>query len=74
MEPTAQEKTAFVTHCGLYQFTKMPFGLVNAPATFQQLMELVLLGLARDKCHIYLDDVLVFRKTLEAHNQNLTEL
>ena len=74
MEPTAQEKTAFVTHCGLYEFTKMPFGLVNAPATFQQLMELVLSGLARDKCHIYLDDVLVFRKTLEAHNQNLTEL
>lgn len=49
MEPTAQEKTAFVTHCGLYEFTKMPFELVNAPATFQQLMELVLSELAKDK-------------------------
>lgn len=76
MEPTAQEKTAFVTHCGLYmyEFTKRPFGLVNGPATFQWLMELVLSGLARDKCHIHLDDVLVFGKTLEEHNQNLTDV
>ena len=72
MEPTSQEKTAFVTHCGLYEFTKMPFGLVNAPATFQRLMELVLSGLARDKCHIYLDDILVFGRTLSEHNQNLS--
>lgn len=52
----------------------MPFGLVNAPATFQQLMELVLSGLARDKCHVYLDDVLVFGKTVEEHNRNLTSV
>ena len=50
----------------------MAFGLVNAPATFQKLMELVLSGLARDKCHIYLDDVLVFGRTLTEHNRNLT--
>ena len=69
MEVASQEKTAFITHCGLYEFKKMPFGLVNAPATFQRLMELVLAGLARN-----LDDVLVFGKTLEEHIQNLTSV
>ena len=74
MEPTSQEKTAFVTHCGLYEFKKMPFGLVNAPATSQRLMEMVLAGLARDKCYVYLDDVLVFGRTLEEHNQHLASV
>ena len=71
MEASSQEKTAFATHCGLYEFHKMPFGLVNAPATFQRLMEVVLTGLARGVCHVYLDDVLVFGRTLEEHNRNL---
>ena len=71
MEGTSQEKTAFATHSGLYEFRKMPFGLVNAPATFQRLMEIVLSGVARNGCHVYLDDVLVFGRTLEEHNHNL---
>ena len=74
MDPSSQEKTAFTTYSGLYEFCKMPFGLVNAPATFQRLMERVLAGLARGGCHVYLDDVLVFGKTMEEHNQNLTEV
>lgn len=49
----------------------MPFGLVNAPATFQRLMEVVLSGLARGVCHVYLDNVLVFGKTLEERNCHL---
>ena len=48
--------------------------LVNAAATFQRLMELVLAGLARDECHVYLDDVLVFGKTLTEHNCNLSKV
>ena len=71
MEESSQEKTAFITYSGLYEFRKMPFGLVNAPATFQRLMEVVLAGIARDGCHVYLDDILVFGKTLEEHNHNL---
>ena len=59
VEPSDQEKTAFTTYSGLYEFKKMPFSLVNAPATFQRLMEVGLAGLAREGCLVYLDDVLV---------------
>ena len=69
-----QEKTAFRTYFGLYEFRKMPFGLVNAPATFQRLMEVVLSDLVREACLIYLNDVLVMGKTLEEHNQNLRKV
>ena len=74
MEPSSIEKTAFITYSGLYEFRRMPFGLVNAPATFQRLMELVLAGLARSSCLVYLDDVLVIGSTLEEHNQNLEKV
>lgn len=59
INPASQEKMAFTTHAGLYEFTVMPFGLCNTPATYQRLVEGVLAGLAREKCLIYLDDVLV---------------
>ena len=52
----------------------MPFGLVNAPATFQRLMEVVLAGLARGCCHVYLDDVLVLGSTFEEHYKNLAKV
>ena len=74
MDQASQEKTAFITHSGLYEFKKMPFGLVNAPATFQRLMEVVLNGLARHGCMVYLDDVLVVGRTFEEHNDNLARV
>ena len=74
MEESSKEKTAFTTYSGLYQFKKMPFGLVNAPATFQRLMEVVLSGLARTVYLVYLDDILVIGKTLEEHNVNLARV
>ena len=49
----------------------MPFGLVNAPATFQHLMEVILADLARDACLVYLDDILVVGNSWEQHNDNL---
>ena len=49
----------------------MPFGLVNAPATFQRLMEVVLARLARTTCVVYLDNILVFGRNLSEHNANL---
>ena len=71
MEEESQEKTAFTTHAGLFEFTVMPFGLCNAPATFQRLMENVLTGLARERCIVYLDDILVMGRTFEEHLANL---
>ncbi len=71
MHPESREKTAFTTYSGLYEFLVMPFGLCNAPATFQRLMETVLAGLARDACMVYMDDILVIGKTYEEHLDNL---
>ena len=70
----SEEKTAFTTHAGLFEFTVMPFGLCNAPATFQRQMENVLMGLTREKCLVYLDDVLVLGRTFSKHLGNLREV
>ena len=65
MSEESQEKTAFVTWNGLYEVkVMMPFGLCNVPATFQHLMEKVLRGVVREKCLIYLDDILVIRTNI----------
>ena len=74
MHPDSQEKTAFTTHTGLYEFTVMPFGLCNSPATFQRLMEGVLAGLTPDTCLVYIDDVLVVGRTFEEHLENLRKV
>ena len=74
MGEESQEKTAFVMHAGLYEFPVMPFGLCNAPAIFQRLMDEVLRGLAREKCLVYLDDVLVMGRTFDEHLSNLREI
>ncbi len=60
MDPKDIDKTAFVTKQGLFRFTVMPFGLCNAQATFERLMELVLSDLNWKICLIYLDDVIVY--------------
>ena len=49
----------------------MPFGLCNAPATFECLMETVLAGLHWQICLIYFDDIIVIGKDFEDMNQNL---
>ncbi len=64
-------KTAFVTSQGLYQFKVMPFGLSNAPATFERLMEKVLIRLQWSHCLCYLDDVIVFGPTFQKTLENL---
>ena len=71
VDPQSREKTAFVTHSGLYEFSVMPFGLKNAPATFQRLMETVLAGLNRKVCLDYLDDIIVTGETFSEHLVNL---
>ena len=60
-----KEKTAFSTGSELYQFNVMPFGLCNAPATFERLMERVLVGLPWQVLLIFLDDIIVHAKSFE---------
>jgi len=59
VNPEDREKTAFCTHEGLFEFRVMPFGLCNAPATFQRLMDAVLAGLQWSSCLVYLDDIVI---------------
>lgn len=74
MAEADKEKTAFSTGFKLYQFRVMPFGLCNAPATFERLMETVLRDLIGKTCFIYLDDILVVGKDWADHLKNLKEV
>ena len=73
--PDSQEKTAFVTPQGLFNFKVMPFGLTNAPAVFQRLMQQVVMCLNPDDgpdfISVYLDDILVFSESLSDHLRHL---
>ena len=64
-------KTAFITQEGLFEFKVMPFGLCNAPASFQRLINLVLAGVQWSECLVYLDGIIVLGKSNEEHLQNL---
>ena len=66
-------KTAFVCPYGKYEFSRMPFGLMNAPSVFQRLMEQVLLG-CRYSCRAYLDDVVVYSASWEGHLKHVREV
>ena len=66
-----RDKTAFCTTEGLFEFKVMPFGLCNAPATFQRLMDFILAGLNWAHCLVYLDDVIVLGRSFSEHLRNL---
>ena len=66
----SKSKTAFVTFDGLYEFRVMPFGLCNAPSTFQRLMQKILSGMS-EFCTAYIDDILVFSDSVEEHIEHL---
>ena len=72
MAPELQQYTAFmVGNLGFYEFTHMPFGLCNAPVTFQCLMQNTLRELNLTYCVIYLDDVIIFGRMEEEHLEHL---
>lgn len=71
MDEQDKAKTAFTTRQGLFQFKVMAFGLSNAPATFQRLMETVLDGLKWIHCLVYIDDIIVFGKDFDEAKTNL---
>jgi hypothetical protein len=75
MDPASKHLTAFATPDGAtYQYRVMPFGLKNAPATFQKLMTCVLSGLLGKCAHVYLDDIIVFSATHEEHIGHLRQI
>ena len=61
------QKTAFRTQQGHWEFIVMPFGLCNAPASFQRFMNKVFAGTIGDFILVYLDDILVFSRTIDEH-------
>lgn len=67
-------KTAFSTPHGHYEFVRMPFGLCNAPATFQRLMDTVLTGLQGVELFVYLDDIVIYAKDLQEHREKYNKL
>ena len=62
--PGSKNKAAFVTNEGLFQFRVMPFGLSNAQAMFERLMDRVFCGMHLSRCLVYLDDVISFGKSV----------
>ncbi|KAK7103788.1 hypothetical protein V1264_018620 [Littorina saxatilis] len=74
MDPADQHKTAFVTPMGLYEYTRMPMGLISAPATFQRLMQTTMSEFLFQFLLVYLDDLLVYSKTFDEHLEHLDRL
>jgi len=73
-ESADREKTAFITPDGLYEFKVMPFGLCNAPATFQRLIDSVLEKLKWSIALVYLDDIVVFSRDFETHLKDIESI
>ena len=72
--PADVPKTAFKTRYGHFEYLVMPFGLTNAPATFMSLMHQVFSQLLDNCVVIFLDDILIYSKTLEDHRLHLKQV
>ena len=73
VHPEDKDKTTFTSHYGIYRFLRLPFGLRNAPATFQRAIDIILSGVKWKTCLVYLDDVIVFSKSKKDHLAHVAE-
>jgi hypothetical protein len=74
IKPGDQWKMAFKTRYGLYEYTVMLFGLSNAPATFQNMMNLIFRDLLDLGLIVYLDDILIYAETVQEHDHIVMEV
>lgn len=74
MDPHSIEKTAFVTSDAQYEFTVMPFGLKNAPSTFQRIVRQLIRPFIDKGVENYLDDIIVFSDTVDEHRKTLEQV
>lgn len=72
LTPRAQDISAFITPSGLYSYTRMAFGLRNAPSSFQRLMNRVVAGL--EGCAVYIDDVVCYSDNWTVHLARIRSL
>ena len=71
MNEEHKKYTAFSRQQGHFQYNRMPFGLKNAPATFQRMMDRAFQGLIGQNCFVYIDYIVIFGKTIQEHNENM---
>lgn len=71
LTPEARLKSAFITSGGLWQFQVLPFGLYNAPATFERLIDKVLANIPHQECIMCLNDILVHGTSFESALKSL---
>ena len=71
--PEDRDKTTFVCHKGKFRFTRMPFGVCNAPAVFQTLMDGVVRGL-ESFCRVYMDDLVIYSNSWTEHMTHVRQV
>ena len=71
MKEESKKYTAFSKQLGHFEYNRMPFGLKNAPHTFQRMMDKAFQGLIGQNCFVYINDIVIFGKTIQENNKNM---
>ena len=74
MAPNHIHKTAFITKFGHFEYVTAPFGLKNLPSYFQKLMNTIFGKALYKSVLIYLDDIIIFSKSIQEHDQHVREV